>query len=181
MASAAPVSYDEIKLLEARALLVDVSSRLSGSTTELEPFGGSIGAIAALSPQVTPKSRIISKSARSQTITLASSLQIKRQELQDSAFAVGIDRIANIEMPYPNAWYCMVNVETNLNTDNRGRFTRLLYGSWRSITHQDSPEDKRRYVHDGDDFVLLETETGFEYVRWSHVMAYRAEFARDKR
>jgi len=175
--------YDEIKLFEARALLVEISNHLSGSTAELGPLGGSISAIAALSAQATPKSLagIVSKAKRSQAIRLASSLPTKQQELQDSAIAVGIDRISNIEMPYPNAWYCTVKLDTGLDADNHGRLTRLLRGNWRSITHMDSDEIKRRYVHDGDDFVLLETESGFEYIRWSHVMAYRAEFAVDKR
>jgi hypothetical protein len=170
--------YDEIKLLEVRALLVEISSHLSGSTINLDSLGGSIRAIAALLAQATPNSlaRIVSKPARSQATKLASYIPTKQRELQDSAIAVDVDRIANIDMPYPNGWYCVVKSDANLEGDSDSWLTRLFHRNPRSVTHVDSAENERRYVHDGDDFVLLETESGFEYVRWSHVMTYRAEF-----
>jgi hypothetical protein len=170
--------YDETKLLELRALLVEMSGHLNRSTIELESPGGSIRAIAALSAQATPKglAGIVSKQARSQATKLASSLPKKQQELQDSAVAVDIDRIVNIDMPYPNSWYCVVKPDASLEGNSDSWLTRLFHRNPRSVTHTDSAENEQRYVHDGDDFVLLEIESGFEYVRWSHVMTYRAEF-----
>jgi hypothetical protein len=143
--------YDEIKLLEIRALLVEMSSHLSRSTIELESLGGSIRAIAALSAQATPKglAGIVSKPARNQATRLASFLPTKQQELQDSAIAVDIDRIANIEMPYPKGWYCVVKPDNSLDADSDSWLTRLLQGNRRSVTHKDSTENERRYVHDG--------------------------------
>jgi hypothetical protein len=170
--------YDEIKLLEIKALLVEMSNHLSRGTIELESLGGSIRAIAALSAQATPKSLagIVSKPARIQATKLASYLPTKQREVQDSAIAVDIDRIANIDMPYPKGWYCVVKPDNSLDADSDSWLTRLLHRNRTSVTRTDSTENERRYVHDGDDFVLLETESGFEYVRWSHVMTYRAEF-----
>jgi hypothetical protein len=167
--------YDEKKLIMIRALASEIVRTLGGTSAGLDTGAKPGRIIGGLSVQATLESLegLGSRRRRKHAVQLAGSIPKMQRQLQDSRILFGIDQIANIDMPFPSRWYGIVS-SNEVDEEKRGLFPKILGMKKLIPAHENK---RQRYVHDGDDFILLKTESGFEYVRWSQVTSYRAEFA----
>lgn len=87
--------------------------------------------------------------------------------------------IQNADLPYSNGWFVSGELKQIVDLSKMGFWQRGKFIEEHNIRRRDIQEGavslktKGRYVHSGDEFVQIETDSGQVSIRWGHVVDYR--------
>jgi hypothetical protein len=160
---------NEISLLRAKAM-----KGLGGVSTGIGFWGSpswALGGAAALGIV----EGFLSNAARKQALELIQIAIVKANEMALLSQYFDPSDVINSESPYPQTWHA--SSDSIVHTANMGWGERSALLSKYQKAKSDIVDGKitvpLRYVHDGDDFVNIETDVGRMSIRWQqHVVAY---------
>lgn len=138
-------------------------------------FWGLVGGAVA----VSVVGGFLSSALGHQAAAMLQSAQAKSEQLAKSARSFDVSYLANAHVPHPQAWAVVARaVERQIDVSQLATTARdeLLkkYGKTnRDIINGGLKVDwQQRFIHNGDEFVNVETDVGMMSIRWSHVVAY---------
>jgi len=151
--------YEANKIAEIAALKARATEKLRGFSTGIG-FWGSPGWALGGAAVLGLVEGLISGGAQREGLQLLRTAAAKFRQLPQSAVFFPSDQIWNVESPYPESWSAIRKIEKH--EDDRTWFARTF----------SSDDYKKWYVHNGDDFINIQTDGGVVCVRWSHVASY---------
>jgi hypothetical protein len=141
--------YDEDAVQEVAKLRTQAAKSLGG--------GGSLGVGVIGSPSwtllgeaaaISIISGLLSSVSQKQAVEMLQTAQRKSEAVAKSGVLVDFAQVTNSHSPHPSVWSASVEIR---NMDGLGR---------------------RGYVHNGDEFVNVETDLGAISIRWGQVSGY---------
>lgn len=174
--------YEAAKLQDIALLKASAAKNLGEISTGIGFWGSpawALGGAAALGMI----EGILSNAARKQGIELLRTAQAKFHELANGALYFDAAKLANSHVPSPHAWSAIGTATRYID------LSQLNWLSRESLMRQHNKDESdvenvyglpciivrepgRQYIHDGDEFVNVETNIGTINIRWSHVVAY---------
>ena len=174
--------YEAAKVKEIAMLKASAMKNFGGVSTGIGFWGSPAWALGGAAVLGIVES-IVSSATRKQGIELLKKSEEKFHEMAKGALYFDATKLINSHVPYPQAWTAIGTAEQYINVSEL---------NWLSRKNLLMQHDKREsdieningvpclvirkwnteYIHDGDDFVNIETNIGVINIRWSQVVAY---------
>jgi hypothetical protein len=173
--------YEEDKVNEIVSDRAAAAKSLGGISTGIGFWGSpswALGGAAALGIV----EGLLSNSMRKQGIELLRNAERKFQEMAKGAMYFDALKLMNSEVPHPQAWSAALITERRFDLSQLSYLAKSNLLSQHNKTQSDITEINglpcvlvrtvRQYVHNGDEFVSINTPIGTINIRWSHVVGY---------
>ena len=169
--------FEQNRLNEINLLRAEAAQKMGGISSGIG-FIGSPEWVLGASAVTSLISGALSASARKQGIEMLNTASAKSLDLVNSGTYFSVADLANHHLPYPGLW-CAEEISTEVvRTWNLSRGTIAELLKQHGKTKADIQNDQitlpvtRRYVHNGEEFVSVETDIGPMNIRWSNVIGY---------
>jgi hypothetical protein len=174
--------YEAAKLQEIALIKASAAKNLGGISTGIGFWGSpawALGSAVALGLV----EGALSNAARKQGIDLLKTAQAKSHELANGALYFDASKLANSHVPSPHAWSAIGTATRCIDLSPLNWLSRKSLMRQHNKNESDVEnihglpcliirEPGLQYIHDGDEFVSVETNIGIISIRWSHVVAY---------
>jgi hypothetical protein len=166
--------YNAQSVVEIANLRAEATQKMGGVSTGLGFIGSpgwAIGGAAALGLL----EGLLSSSAKKQGVEMLQTAFMKSTSLRQTAKFFLPTEIENIQSPYPANWTAQHRYMIDLNDKEKWDRDAILRKHNKTKDHLVNGilHLTERYVHQGEEFVTIETEIGQLDVRWTQVAAYR--------
>lgn len=165
--------YEEDRVNEIALLKAQAAKSLGGVSSGIG-FWGSPGWVLGGAAALGLVEGLLSSSAKKQGLETLQTAVAKAQELANKALYFDAAQLGNAHRPYPHMWFASVGHVVDMSQVGWVERSALLskYQKSKSDIVENQLHVERRYIHDGDEFVHVNTDSGIASVRWSHVVAY---------
>ena len=173
--------FEADKVNEIASLKASAMQSLGGVSTGIG-FWGSPGWALGGAAVLGVVEGLLSSAARKQGAEQLRAAQNKYQEMQSGAMFFDAMQVLNTQTPYPQAWSAFGENVRYLDVSQLNWLSKknLLREHNKTETDIEKINGKsclvirteKRYIHDGDEFVAIETAIGTLSIRWSHVAGY---------
>jgi hypothetical protein len=174
--------YEADKVKEVALLKASAAKHLGGVSTGIGFWGSPawvLGGAAALGIV----EGILSNASTKQGMELLKTVQTRLLAMAHGALYFDSTKLINTNLPHPHSWSAIGTATqfvdlSQLNWISRKSLLRQHNKSESDVQiingapHLAITKEGTQFVHDGDEFVNLETAIGIINVRWSHVVAY---------
>ncbi len=166
--------YEEDRVNEIALLRTQAMRGMGGVSTGIGFWGSpswALGGAAALGLV----EGILSNAARKQAIQTIQVVAEKTQMLAKSAIYFDFGQIGNAHSPHPQTWYGSSASSIDVGHLGWSEKSALLtkYDKTKRDIIDGHIQIEKRFVHDGDEFVHVETDVGRMSIRWQqHLVAY---------
>ena len=174
--------YEADKVKEIALLKASAMKNFGGVSTGIGFWGSPAWALGGAAVLGIVES-IVSNATRKQGLELLKKAEAKFHEMAKGALYFDGTKLINSHVPYPQAWSAIGSAEQYINVSELNWLARknLL------IQHNKREKDIEKvngapclvirkwnteYIHDGDEFVNIDTTIGVINIRWSQVVAY---------
>src|SRR4029079_7497694 len=110
---------------------------------------------------------LLSSASQKQAVEMLQAAQRKSEAITNSGLFVDFEQVTNSHSPHPNVWSASISVERNINVSQLGKAaTDILLAKYGKsdadvVKHGQvrvlPVEAQRRLVHNGDEFLNVET------------------------
>ena len=142
--------YDEDGVQEVAKLRAQAAKSLGGGSLGVGVIGSPSWTLLGEAAAISIIGGLLSNVAQKQAVETLQTAQRKSEAVAKSGVFVDFAQVTNNQSPHPSVW--SASVECKKRWEN---------GS-----------ECRRHVHNGDEFVNVETELGAMSIRWDQVAAY---------
>jgi len=174
--------YEADKVKEIGTLKASAIKNLGGVSTGIGFWGSpawALGGAAALGILES----IVSNATRKQGLELLKKAETKFHEMAKGALYFESTKLINSNVPYPQAWSAIGTAEQYINVSELNWLARknLLIQNNKRETDIENINGvpclvirkwDTEYIHDGDEFVNVDTTIWIINIRWSQVVAY---------
>ena len=161
-------SVNEIAFLKAQA------AKSMGGVSSGIGFWGSPGWALGGAAALGLVEGLLSNSARKQGLETFQIVVSKSHQLAENAIYFDATQLESAHRPYPHMWFARAPHVVDMTYKGWSEKKDLLskYQKSKGDIVENQLHVERRYIHDGDEFVHVNTDSGKASIRWSHVVAY---------
>jgi hypothetical protein len=168
--------YEETRVREIASLQNLVVGKLGQLSTGISSIGSPGWVLGASSVLVFENSA--TNAAKKEGLEILRKIEALSKGLRETATYCDARELENRHLPHPNLWFFhrvqtdFINIR-EMGWSERREFLRRHNKSKSDIhDNQISLAKEMRYVHNGDEFINVNTDIGPMNIRWSAVVAY---------
>ena len=169
--------YDERLVNQVAELRTQAIQKMGGVSTGVG-FIGSPGWVLGASAMMGLLEGAMTRSSQKQGAEMLAEAHAKSQSLVNSGQYCSVSLINNSHLPYPALWSHRRDVPKKVDIRSIAWTARTSFLKQNGLTKDDVKDnhvvipETRRFVHNGDEFIDIDTDVGPLSVRWSRVAAY---------
>jgi hypothetical protein len=175
--------YPQKEVTEIAALKIAAAKAMGGRRPVLGAVGTPSWEFVGAALATAAASGLLASAIEKQAADAIQQAQIKSVALANIGRFFPAEELTNAHVPNPQAWIATL-VESESRIDLSGmpgwKVQTILEANNQTKQNIAEQDGKRfvlvpirtQYVHNGDEFVSVETDLGFMSLRWSHVVAY---------
>lgn len=173
--------YEADKVNEIASLKATAAQKFGGVSTGVG-FWGSPSWVIGGAVALGVLEGLLSSAARKEGVELVLKANTVLQDMMISAKFFDAAQLANSHVPHPQAWSAIGTSVNQIDVSKLSWLSRKALLSEYGKSENDlekingilylSVKSEKKFIHDGDEFVTIETDTGLINIRWSQVVAY---------
>jgi hypothetical protein len=174
--------YEADKVKELAVLKASAMKNFGGASTGIGFWGSPAWALGGAAVLGIIEG-IVSSVNRKQGLELLKQAEAKFREIAEGALYFDTTNLKNSHAPYPQAWFAIRTAEEYINVSELNWFSRKTLLAHHNKSEADIKKingkeflvikkPNTQYIHDGDEFVNIDTTIGVINIRWAQVVAY---------
>jgi hypothetical protein len=172
--------YDEEGVQEVATLRAKAAKSLGSGSLGVGVIGSPSWTLFGEAAAMSIVGGFLSSVLQKQAVEMLQTAQTKSEAVAKSGVFVDFAQVTNSHVPHPRVWCATVEIEKRVETrsDIRNQFMSNLSTKQRDAVEQNRMQtplvrkERHRCVHNGDEFVNVETDFGAMSIRWDQVAAY---------
>jgi hypothetical protein len=170
--------YDQEGVQEVATLRANAAKSLGGGSLGVGVIGSPSWTLFGEAAAISIVGGFLSSVLQKQAVEMLQTAQTKSEAVAKSGVFVDFAQVTNSHIPHPRVWCATVEIERRVETrsDIRNQFMSNLHTKRDAVEQNRSQvqlvKERRRLIHNGDEFVNVETDSGAMSIRWSQVAAY---------
>jgi hypothetical protein len=161
--------YDEDGVQEVAKLRAQAAKSLGGGSLGVGVIGSPGWTLLGEAAAISIIGGLLSNVAQKQAVEMLQTAQRKSEAVAKSGVFFDFAQVTNSQSPHPRVW-CATVESTHTKQD------AVEHRGWLQFPQSSMPKSSvkvwHRHVHNGDEFVNVETDFGAMSIRWDQVAAY---------